>query len=262
MHRLMVSSATYRQSSRLDADLAQRQPDGAVATNWRRAVQADPANVLLWRMNRRRLEGEAIRDAMLATSADLNMAHGGPSVRPPLPDEVVSTLLRKDHWEVSADPAQQRRRSIYVFVRRNLGFPMFEAFDKPDTNASCARRAQSTTAPQSLVLLNAQFALTAARRLAGQVLGQAVQPGDAADSAALVRACYRRALSRTPTADEQRLGEAFLRDQAQRLVATGRKPADLALPAPMARGVDPALAAALTDYCLTLFNLNEFIYVD
>ena len=88
-------------------------------------------------MNRRRLEGEALRDAMLAVSGRLNLKTGGPSVYPELPAEVGKLGNR---WPVSAEAGERDRRSVYVFVKRNLRYPLFAAFDAPDSNETCARR--------------------------------------------------------------------------------------------------------------------------
>ena len=110
---------------------------------WRQAEVEDPENRLLARMRMRRLEGEAIRDALLAVSDRLSQRRGGPGVRPPLPDELVSTLL-KNQWPITPEVEEHTRRSIYLFVRRNLRYPLFEVFDRPDKNASCPRRNRST----------------------------------------------------------------------------------------------------------------------
>ena len=152
MHRLIVTSATYRQSSR---------SAGPGRT-------ADPDNTLLWRQNRRRLDGEAIRDALLAVSGRLNRAMGGPSVFPELPPELTKLSSKGAVWPVSPKAEDRERRSLYVFVRRNLRYPFFEVFDRPDTNASCPQRAVTTIAPQALSLLNSQLAHDAARALAAR----------------------------------------------------------------------------------------------
>ena len=117
----------------------------------------------------RRLDGEAIRDAMLSSAGLLVSDYGGPGVMPPLPPELTGTLL-KGQWIESPEEADHYRRSLYIFARRNLRYPIFEAFDRPDANASCAVRGRSTTAPQSLLLFNSEFSLLAARHLAGRVL--------------------------------------------------------------------------------------------
>ncbi len=194
LHRLIVTSATYRQAS----------------------------------FPRRRLDGEAIRDALLAASGQLNRQTGGPGFRPPLPNEVVRTLL-KDQWPVTANTAEHRRRSVYLFVRRNLRYPLFEAFDKPDANASCPRRNISTIAPQSLLLLNGDDSLAAATQLA-----KLIETQTDSDSETAIKLAYRRILNRRPTTEEQRAASEFLRESN----------------------------STLTDLCLALFNVNEFVYVD
>ena len=114
MQRLMVTSATYRQSAAYNPQ----------------ASRIDPENHLLWHYARRRLEGEAIRDAMLAVSGALNPKMGGPSVFPPLPAGITT----RGNWQDTKDPQERNRRSIYVFVKRNLRYPLFAAFDMPDTH--------------------------------------------------------------------------------------------------------------------------------
>jgi hypothetical protein len=252
MHRLIVLSAVYRQSSHSPLGDATTEQD----STWRIARSTDPESQLLWHFPRHRLEGEAIRDALLAASGKLSDRRGGPGVRPPLPAELVSTLL-KNQWNVTPDVADHDRRSIYLFVRRNLRFPLFEAFDRPDTNASCPRRNRSTIAPQALVLLNSELSLGAARDLAGLVLAR----GKEAETQ-WIRDAVRRALGREPADVELRTGRSFLTLQAAKLRQAKRPAEALALPRPMPTDVDPYVAAALTDYCLALFNLNEFVYVD
>src|SRR5205807_2282393 len=143
MHRLMVTSNTYRQA----------------AVHIPQSAAIDPDNRLLWKMNLRRLEGEAIRDAMLLAAGKLNPKMGGPSVFPPLPKGVDTPR----DWKVTADKAEHTRRSIYVVVKRNLRYPLFAAFDAPDSNETCAGRNVCTNAPQALMLLNDDMALQLAK---------------------------------------------------------------------------------------------------
>jgi len=214
IHRLIVTSATYRQSS------AKRAAEG----------QADPDNRLLGRQTRRRLDGEAIRDALLTVSGRLNPAIGGPCVFPELPAELTKLSSKGKVWPVSPREEDRNRRSLYVFTRRNLRYPFFEAFDRPDTNASCPRRAVTTIAPQALSLLNGRIAIDSARALADRVAREA-----GADPASQVDRAYRLTLGRKPDEAELRLSLAFL--------AEGN-------------------TSALADFCLALLNLNEFVYVD
>lgn len=244
MHRLILNSATYRQASY------------GSGPEWERALREDPKNTLLSRMNRTRLDGESIRDSMLSVSGTLNREMGGPGVRPPLSKEITVTLL-KNQWQVSTNKSDHYRRSIYLFARRNMRYPMFDVFDRPDANASCARRHQSTTAPQSLTLLNSDFSLEMARRLAGRTH---TEPGD--PSQQRITACYQLALGRPPTANEVRASSEFIDQQASVLKTSSRATGSLATPIPSRAESDPFQEAAFVDFCLALFNLNEFIYID
>ncbi len=244
MHRLMLLSSTYRQRSK------------GVGDAWRVTVETDPDNRLFSRMNRKRIEGEAIRDALLAFSGRLNRKMGGPSVHPPLPPEVAITLLKKQ-WEVSEDESDHFRRSIYLFTRRNLRFPLFDVFDRPDANASCGIRNVSTTAPQSLTLLNSRLSLQSAQYTAGKIL-----ESGSSDFSDWVGSCYQRIFSRPETPEELEVGIGFLNEQTELLKAEGRDPAALAIPLGAFGEVGPYVGAALTDYCLALFNLNEMLYLD
>jgi hypothetical protein len=212
MHRLMVLSTAYRQSSRPET------PD-------------DPDNKLLGRMNRRRLEAEAIRDAMLTAAGTLTPKVGGPSVKVPLEPEVYDLIFTEDEpvglWPVTKDATEHTRRSVYLFLKRNVRLPMLEAFDQPDTLGSCAARGVSTFAPQALILMNGPFAREQSRRCA-----EAVQKGVGDDPGKQIAELFRRALGRPPTDEEAKVATEFLRKQP------------------------------LADLCLAVFNLNEFVYVD
>jgi hypothetical protein len=227
LHRLILTSAAYRQSSR-PAD----NPSPAELARWQSATEIDPANRLLWRANRQRLDGETIRDCMLAAADRLSPRTGGRGVMPPLPLELKSTLL-KDHWNPSPDEEDHHRRSIYLFARRNLRFPFFEAFDRPEPTASCPLRSRSTIAAQALLLLNSEFSLASARALATFVRVHAAE-----DREAQIGLVYRRVLGRAPTSAQLARAHDFL---AQR---------------------DGAAADPLALLCLAVFNTNEFVYVD
>lgn len=216
MHRLILLSATYQQSS---------EPS-------REALARDPSNQLLSHQNQVRLEGEAIRDSLLAVSGRLNPKMGGPSVLPPIPTDITKT---SKNWTASADPDEHRRRSIYIFARRNLRFPFLEAFDAPDSNLSCPERGQSTTAPQSLTLLNSDEVMDAARATAKLIIDEAT-----GDTRRIDRA-YRTILGRPPTKKELAMSRNFL--------AASMKD-------------NEAAEAGWTELCRALFNLNAFVYVD
>jgi Protein of unknown function (DUF1553)/Protein of unknown function (DUF1549) len=226
IHRLMVTSATYRMSSFVE-------PDDQLAAL---AIQVDHDNKLLWKANRRRLEGEAIRDAMLQISGELNLEMHGPSARPALPAGVSDRYA----WEPDKEPAQRNRRSVYVLAKRNLRYPLFEVFDEPDLHQSCPRRAVTVTAPQSLAMLNSELTLGLARSWAERLVAE---HGDSPHD--LIQSAYRTAFSREATKKEIELSERFLAEEAQ----SRKEPGKL--------GADQVAA-----FCHALFNCNEFITVD
>ena len=237
IHRLIVTSATYRQASTWDKHNA----------------GVDPENRLCWRMNRRRLEGEGLRDAMLAVSGQLNRAMGGPSVHPELPAELG---VPRGGWPVSSDLRQRHRRSVYIFVKRNLRYPLFSAFDAPDSNETCARRHQSTSAPQALMLLNSKAVQELAQAFATRILKEGEQPVQ------VIERAYRLALGRSPDRQERDTLLAYLQREARlsrgEVNAKGKALASVRFPA----SSEPAYRAAVANLCHALFNVNEFLYVD
>jgi len=246
MHRLMVLSATYQQASRWTDPQAR---------------SVDPDNHLLARMNRRRLEGEALRDNALAVAGTLNPALGGPMIRVPLEPEVYELIFTEGEpdglWPVTPDIRQHTRRSLYLYNKRNVRSPFFEAFDQPDTLSSCPVRPVSTFAPQALILLNGPFLHEQAAALAARLLRTSLpRKSDWIENA------YHLALARKPSSKEQRMAVDFLREQRELLRDRLRMRLPVALPAGMPNGVDPTLAAALADFCLALLNRNEFLYID
>jgi hypothetical protein len=246
LHRLIVLSSAYRQSSRSEDARARR---------------VDPDNRLLWRMNRRRLEGETLRDAVLATSGELTPWLGGPMVRVPLEPEVYDLIFTEGEpdglWPITHDLRQHTRRSLYLFNKRNVRLPMLEAFDQPDTLTSCPVRPVSTFAPQALILLNGPFMHAQARALAGRLWREA-----GGDGRGQVASAYLLALGRAPRQEEIKMALAFLDDQADLLRARLRARRTVALPEGLPADADPARAAALADFCLALLNRNAFVHVE
>lgn len=248
LHRWILTSATYRQRGTRPETATRQQ-------RWAAAVKRDPDVIWLSRFPRRRLEAEVIRDAMYAASSSLNLRMGGPSALPPLPVELVSTLL-KDQWNPTVEVPEHYRRSVYVFARRNLRYPMLAMFDRPSANRSCAMRQASTTAPQSLFMLNSMASLDAARRLAGSVMRETdgLELGNYAEQA------VRRTYGRNATREEQELLVKFMNSQKE--ISAQRNAGELALPIPRPPEARWRDGAALTDLCLALLNGNEFVYLD
>ena len=194
LHRMILLSSTYRQSSQ-----------SPIA---RHGTAKDPENRLLWRFSRRRLEAEEVRDAMLAVSGRLNPKAGGESVIIPVEKELVNLLYKPDQWKVAEDPREHFRRSVYLIAKRNLRLPLMEVFDQPALLTTCARRESSTHAPQALELLNGRLS----NQLAGH-LAERLQREVGGDPTQQVERAYLLATGRAPGEEELRLGVEFLEDQ-------------------------------------------------
>lgn len=157
MHRLLVTSQTYRMSSEADP----------------RALAEDPLNDGFWRFDRRRLTAEEVRDSILAVNGTLNPELRGPSVYPPLPRAVLLTASRPDQAWGRSTPEQAARRSIYVHVKRSLPEPLLASFDRADTDASCPVRFATVQPTQALTMVNGDFANEQARIFAERLRGEA-----------------------------------------------------------------------------------------
>jgi hypothetical protein len=158
--------------------------------------------------------------------------------------------VSKYAWKPDARPEDRNRRSVYVLAKRNMRYPLFDAFDAPDMHNSCARRLTTTTAPQALLLLNGDFALDRARRL-----GAHLQARFGTDDAALVAHACRLAWGRPANPDEVRLGLRFLSRQVETL-RTSKSPAG------SPREKETVRDAAIADLCHALLNTNEFLFID
>jgi len=243
IHRLIVTSATYRQS--------------ALTTH---GQQRDPENRLLWRMNRQRLDAEAIRDAILTAAGTLNRQIGGPSVRVPLEPEVYALIFTEGEpdglWLVTPDPRQHTRRSIYLFRKRNVRLPILEVFDQPDTLNPCCARPVSTFAPQALILMNSPFVREQGLALAADLFRR-----HPTDEAQRLEQLFRRCLGRGPNATERHMAEEFVTAQADTLRDRLRARQPIGIdPTQFPAGTDLAQARALADLAVVLFNTHEFVY--
>jgi len=205
MHRLIMASAAYQASSNAS-------PSG------------DPENIHITRMNRRRLDADAIRDNTLAVAGLLNLKMGGVGVIPKLSSEEILAARMPNLWPAHPDPAEHNRRSVYLQMKRSLTLPMLQVFDAPDSASSCARREKSTVAPQALAMLNSEFTASAAAAFAARLQREA--PDNPIDRA------WKIAFARTPSPTELRTAQTYLdRNSLPRL-------------------------------CLLILNMSEFLYVD
>jgi len=244
LHELIVSSNTYRQSSRVSPELLAR----------------DPNNRLLARGPRVRVEAEIVRDIALAASGLLNPQVGGPSVFPPAPEFLFQppASYGPKVWNESTG-SDRYRRAMYTFRFRSVPFPALESFDAPNGDFSCVRRARSNTPLQALTTLNEPLFVECARALALRV----VREGGANDDARIAFA-FRLCTARKPTKREAEVLLGLLTDQTKRFSADGADPWQLAAgdpkhPPALPEGVVPAQLAAWTAVSRVLLNLDETI---
>jgi hypothetical protein len=264
LQRMIVTSTAYRQSSA-------RTPDRDAA---------DPDNLLLSRMNVRRLDAEIIRDSVLAASGSGFESMYGPPV--PVKEDAVGQIVVGVDTRVGANEpgaevpigTEAFRRSLYIEVRRSKPLALLRAFDAPVMETNCDRRIASTAAPQALMMMNSDFTLTQANRFA-----QRLKRDAGSDLRKEVSLAFELAFGRSPDATEMEQSLAFLRLQTDELKTHAahapmrpQKHARAARPAKKNRrpkyetmqrstAAEPSLQP-LTDFCQALLSSNEFLYVD
>jgi hypothetical protein len=228
VHRLIVTSATYRQVS----DSVPLESPTLIKIGIKKTKPVpDPSNQWLSHQNPRRLSAEQLRDALLAVSGKLRPRAGGPPIWPELPKEILAAnpaflddnAEKTKGWYPSAKN-ERDVRGIFLVQKRTVKIPMLETFDLPDNAVSCPRRNESIVAPQALSLLNGPLSIEAAHALAARVQG-----ASAADE---IRAAFELAFQRPPEPSELSDCAEFLRGHT------------------------------LAELCRALLNANEFIYVD
>lgn len=221
MHRQILLSATYRMSSQDNL----------------RAMSVDPQNNLMWRAELRRLSAEQLRDTMLSVNGSLNSAMLGPSIYPTIPAAVMQGQSRPGVGWGHSTPADQNRRSVYVFIKRSLSVPLLNTFDAPDSDFSCPVRFATTQPTQALTMLNSDELSRLSTEFAASI-----QRNSQGNLEQLVRTALTRALSREPGAKEIERGIELIKT----LRSKHQLSEDL----------------AIQQFCLMVLNLNEFIYVD
>ena len=210
LHRLIMTSEAYKMASAFENE---------------QNSLADLENHLLWKYRPQRLEAEAIRDVMMATSGGIDLTVGGKPIFPYIPQEILDTAVLFGRWDNQVDSSEVWRRSLYVYRRRTLSFPFFETFDLPDQNQTINTRNTSTVAPQALTLMNNPFVIGQAELFADRVAENI--PYDIDQQVEMI---YRSALTRPPTEEEAEV--------ARQLVELG----------------------SLDDLTHVVFNLSEFLY--
>ncbi|MGH9671601.1 MAG: DUF1553 domain-containing protein, partial [Bryobacteraceae bacterium] len=213
--RLIVLSSAYRQAAAENAE----------------GRKADPENRLYWRMNRRRLEGETIRDSALAVAGTLNPRIGGKPVKAPIEPEVYDLIFTEGEpdnlWPIDRDPAEHNRRSLYLLNKRTVRSPFLANFDQPDAMTSCPVRPVSTHALQALSLMNSDLMQQQSRHFAARL---ARECGESEDCR--LRRAYKLALARAPRPAESSMAKEFF-----------------------------AQGGSLAEFCLALLNRHEFVYI-
>ena len=210
LHRTIMASEAYKMASVYEND---------------ENSLADLENHLLWKYRPQRLEAEAIRDVIMATSGGIDLSVGGKPIFPYIPQEILDTAVLFGRWDNQADGPEVWRRSLYVYRRRTLSFPFFETFDLPDQNQTINIRNTSTVAPQALTLMNNPFILNQAQLFSDTI--EEKVPYDIDQQVAMV---YQTALTRPPTEAEAEVG--------RQLIEQG----------------------SLDDLTHVVFNLSEFLY--
>jgi hypothetical protein len=210
LHKLIMTSEAYQMAS---------------AYSGSGNLEKDPQNQYLWRYRTQRIDAEIIRDGILLASGAINLTVGGKPVRPPLPEALVKSTIY-NVWRNQEDGSDVWRRSIYIYRKRGMAFPMFDVFDMPDPNFSAGRRSVSTVPTQALTLINNEFVLKQAQMFAERVKKEA---GD--DPAEQINLAYRIALTRRPDKTELSLA------------------------------LDLVGSHSLVDLTNVLLNLNEFLYM-
>ena len=237
LHREILLSSVYRQSSAPRPDVAAKDPDNKLAAVF----------------PRKRLDAEQIRDSLLAAAGILDDTVGGPSVFPPVPAHLNAGNL----WEVSSDPQDFTRRSLYIFTRRSVPYPMLENFDMASAQQPHSRRDVTTTPLQALTLINDDVVFQWSRALAGRVIREA-----GSDESAQLDRLYEILFARKPDEAEKALLDAFL-DKHVKVIADKATDGKLSIALPVAEGItvaDPLRASAFVDLVHTVVNSNEFIY--
>lgn len=222
LHRLILTSNTFRMSSQADPAI----------------VAKDPENDLFGRFDLRRLTAEEIRDSILAVCGNLNLAKTeGPSVYPIIPREVLAGQSMPGNGWGKSTPEEAASRSVFIHVKRSLAVPILAAFDMADTDSPCPVRFTTTQPAQALGMLNGEFINAQAKILADFLRKEA-----GLDAAAQVRLALRRVLQRTPTQAEVERGARFIAELRQKDVLSAEE--------------------SLRRFCLLALNLNEFVYLD
>lgn len=228
VHRLIVSSATYRQASGHNAN----------------GQQVDPQNLLLWRMNPRRLEAETLRDSVLAAAGNLNTQMSGPGIKPRMRADLITASQRNKWPVIETERPEHWRRSVYIYVKRQLLMPMMELFDAPTTTESCSDRMESVVPTQALILMNDEFIEDQAGFIARRV-----ERETSGEQSAVIDRAFRLTVARSPSSARREQAINFLQQREQTYRSDKATAKD-------------ARQRSLRDLCHVLLNSSEFVFVE
>jgi hypothetical protein len=238
LHREILLSSVYRQSSDYRED----------------AYKADPENKLLAVFPRVRMDAEEIRDSLLAAAGKLDNTVGGPSVFPPVPNG----LNAGDKWPVSTDPRDHNRRSLYIFTRRSVAYPLLETFDMASPEQVHSKRDVTSTPLQALTLYNSDQVFEWSQALTGRVIREA-----GGDESARLNRLYQILLARNPDKVEKSMLLSFL-DSHEKAVTDkggdGKLLLALSVGAKGPQTPNPVREAAFVDLVHAVANSNDFAY--
>ncbi|WP_026607189.1 DUF1549 and DUF1553 domain-containing protein [Methylocapsa acidiphila] len=238
LHREILLSSVYRQSSAPRED----------------AQKVDPENKLLAVFPRKRLDAEEIRDSLLLASGKLEDQIGGPSVFPPVPPNLNAGQL----WEVSSDPRDHNRRSLYIFTRRSVPYPLLEPFDMASAQQIHSKRDVTTSPLQALTLFNSELVFGWSQALAGRVIRDAGE-----DESAQLDRLYQILFARNPDDYEKSALRAFLKNHEKVILQKAEEGKfSIAIPIGLKDSValNPVRAAAFVDLVHVVVNSNDFSY--
>ncbi|MCB1211356.1 MAG: DUF1553 domain-containing protein, partial [Verrucomicrobiales bacterium] len=249
--RLIMTSATYRQVSTVSTNVNGARSGEELA----RIDDLDPRNLLLWRQNRVRVEGEVVRDLYLAASGLLSQKLGGPSVFPPMPPDVAALSYANNFkWTTSEGP-DRYRRGMYTFFKRTAPHPELMTFDCPDANLTNVRRTVSNTPLQALTTLNAEAFTEAAQALAARLFADPSLRNDQDRLTAAIRRC----VSRLPQKSELATLEGLLVDARKYYQSAPQAEIKAMNGNHLPKGASPTEHAAFTATTRIVLNLDEFI---
>ncbi|MEX2174908.1 MAG: PSD1 and planctomycete cytochrome C domain-containing protein [Pirellulaceae bacterium] len=227
LHRLILTSAAFRMSGKVNPE----------------AAKNDPENDLLSHFDLRRLSAEEVRDSILAASGNLHLAkQEGPSVYPVIPAEVLAGQSQPGRGWGKSSLEEAASRSVFIHIKRSLAVPILTSFDAPDPDSPCPVRFSTTQPTQALGMLNSEFLNSQAEMFAAHVLAEASSDSAQDSPASQVRLVLRRVLQRIPTQAEIDRGITFMKTTQAAEGASTKE--------------------ALRQFCLLALNLNEFVYLE